>query len=820
MRAQDAGGARAGAVDHVSARAHGEPTRGRGGSRMRVLLVGVAILIGGLGASAYVASQRSSSVSQANSRSFQTTAGDVTDTLAARIDGSFNLTRMMRAIATMEPHADQRRYARWYAQLGSGAIAGFRKVNAVLIVPVRAAKLAAFERQQMADPTIARQFGPGGFQILPAGRRASYCLERAVVGPAASGSAYPVGLNYCAPEIPGFGPSPFLALIRSVTDSGSFIVTPVAGITSSSLVGIGAAVYRSGAPTATVAQRRAAAIGYIATTLDTTSLIGAALVGHGTLAITLYHANPGGRLQRLAGGSRPGYHTRVTLGEGWVAQVSGRPANAGSATTQGLVVFAIGALITGLLFLLYRVLALSRQRAWGLVGEKTVELEYRALHDPLTGLPNRHLVLDRASQVLARARRMDVPVTVLFVDIDGFKGINDRFGHKTGDDVLRHVAERLSGVLRESDTVGRLGGDEFVLVLDCTGSDAAHPDQVAERILTALRKPLELPDAGPAPVAISASIGIASALADSAEDLLQHADIAMYQAKAAGKGGYVVFEASMQAAIADRLNLELDLADALHADQLYLDYQPVLNLASGEVVSAEALLRWQHPTRGVIAPDGFIPIAEASGMIAPIGRWVLEQACQQAASWRAKGHAIGVSVNISPRQFERPEFIEEVRSALDYSGLEPVWLTLEVTEAMLVRRPASTVALLGELKRVGVAIAVDDFGTGYSSLGYLRQFPIDAVKIDRSFVSELASSAEADALARTLISLGKTLGIQTLAEGVEEDSQARQLRAEGCDLAQGFLFARPLAPEALERFLEQGQSSPIQASARRVPQIS
>ena len=781
---------------------------------MRVLLVGVLILFGGIGASAYVASQRSSSVSQANRRSFESTAGDLTGALGARIDGSFDLTRMMRAIATMEPHAGQQRFARWYAQLGTTAIAGFRKADAVLIEPVPAAKLAQFERQALADPTFAKQFKGGAFRIVPGGRRAVYCLERAIVGPAGSSAAYPPGLDYCAPEIPGLGRSPYLALIRTVTDTGSFIVTPVAGIRGSSLVGIGAAVYRPGAPIATVAQRRVAAIGYIATTFDTASLIREALGRHDTLAIALYHANPGSRLQRVAGSSRRGYLTRTAIANGWVAQVSGRPASAASATVQGLVVFAIGALVTVLLYLLYRVLALSRQRAWGLVGEQTVELEYRALHDPLTGLPNRHLVLDRADQVLARARRMDVPVTALFVDIDGFKQINDRFGHKTGDDVLRQVAERLASVLRESDTVGRLGGDEFVLVLDCTGPDAAHPDQVAERILTALRRPLALPQAGPAPFAISASIGIASALADSAEDLLQHADIAMYQAKAAGKGGYVVFEASMQAAIADRLNLELDLADALHAEQLYLEYQPVLNLTSGTVVSVEALLRWAHPTRGVIAPDGFIPIAEASGMIAPIGRWVLAQACQQAAHWRAKGHAIGVSVNVSPRQFDRAEFVEEVRAALDDSGLEPAWLTLEVTEAMLVRRPAATIVLLSELKRLGVGIAVDDFGTGYSSLGYLRQFPIDAVKIDRSFVSDLASSADADALARTLIQLGKTLGIQTLAEGVEQHSQARQLRDEGCDLAQGFLFARALAPEALERFLEERRSLPRPVATR------
>jgi diguanylate cyclase (GGDEF)-like protein len=491
-----------------------------------------------------------------------------------------------------------------------------------------------------------------------------------------------------------------------------------------------------------------------------------------------------------------------------VLAVSGTAPGEAAASAQGIVVFAIGALLTLLLFGFYRVLALSRQRAWGLVGEKTQELEYRVLHDVLTGLPNRHLVLDRVEQVLARARRIDVPVTVLFVDIDGFKQINDRFGHQTGDDVLRQVGQRLRGVLRDSDTVGRLGGDEFVLVLDCAGPDAAHPERVADRILAALRKPLELPASGHAPAVISASIGIASALRDSAEDLLHDADVAMYQAKAAGKGGYVLFEASMQAAVADRLNLELDLADALEADQLYIDYQPVMNLATEQVVGVEALMRWQHPTRGVIEPDGFIPIAEASGMIVPIGRWVLAEVCAQGAAWRAKGFQIGVSVNITARQFERAEFLDDVRGALAKGGLEPAWLTLEITEATMVRRPANTGRLLAALRELGVAIAVDDFGTGYSSLGYLRQFPIDAVKIDRSFVDGLTSSGDARALTHTLIQLGKTLGIKTLAEGVEQRSQLHKLRAEGCDLAQGFLFAQPLSPEELERFLEERLPSP------------
>jgi diguanylate cyclase (GGDEF)-like protein len=812
VRVRDWWSARAGAAGSVEARAQVDSAmldgRDHIPGRMRVLIFGALILIGGLGVSAYVASQRSSSITQANRRSFQATAGDLTQTVNARLDGSLDLTRIMRAIAAMEPTAGEQRFARWYRELGTGSTVGFRSASAVLIEPVKASQLAAFEHRVLASPTLALHAG-GGYTIFPAGKRSSYCLEDAIVGPSQTSSSYPLGFDYCAPDIPGVGVSPYPALIKAVTDSGSFAVTPVTGIPGTSLVGIGAAVYRTGAPIATVAQRRAAAIGVIASTFDAAALINGVLAAHRTFAISLYHANPGGRSVLIAGTGRAlnGFRTRSVIGDGWVVAVSGRPASAPSGTVQALIVFAIGTLVTLLFFFLYRVLALSRQRAWGLVGAQTVELEYRALHDPLTALPNRRLVLDRAEQVLARARRMDVPVTALFLDIDGFKQINDRFGHKAGDDVLRQVADRLSGVLRESDTVGRLGGDEFVIVLDCTGPDAAHPDAVAGRILSALRKPLALPASGHSAVTISASIGIASALADTAEDLLQHADIAMYQAKAAGKGGYVLFEESMQEAIADRLNLELDLADALAAEQLYLDYQPVLNLSSGKVVSVEALVRWQHPTRGVIAPDGFIPIAEAGGMIAPIGRWVLDQACRQAAQWRAKGYAIGVSVNISPRQFEHAEFIEDVTDALAESGLEPPWLTLEVTEAMLVRRPAATVALLTELKRVGVGIAVDDFGTGYSSLGYLRQFPIDSVKIDRSFVNDLASSADADALAHTLIQLGKTLGIQTLAEGVEEPSQARQLRAEGCDLAQGFLFARPLTPDALERYLDESLSA-------------
>jgi diguanylate cyclase (GGDEF)-like protein len=490
-------------------------------------------------------------------------------------------------------------------------------------------------------------------------------------------------------------------------------------------------------------------------------------------------------------------------GEGRLVDVSGTTDRTVSTDAQGLFVLGSRLLVTVLVFLLYRVLSRSRQRAWGLVGEKTDELAYHALHDRLTDLPNRRLVLDRAEQILARARHQDAPVTALFVDIDGFKQINDRFGREAGDEVLRQVAARLKTILRDNDTVGRLGGDEFVMLVDSLGLNVA-PELLAERILDVLRQPIELPEAAHPPVSVTASIGIATGRPVSAEDLMADAGLALHKAKAVGKEGYVKFESAMQTAAQDRIHLEMDLADALDADQFFLVYQPMLDLETERVVGVEALLRWRHPTSGVIPPDVFIPIAEGNGSIVPIGRWVLEQACTQGAVWSRKGHRLNISVNVSARQLERTEFVEEVDAALHRSGLDPATLTLEITETVLMRKPDTTARLLAELKALGVRIAVDDFGTGYSSLAYLRQFPVDSLKIDRAFITGFTLSREAHALTHTLIQLGKALGLQTHAEGVEYHSQVRGLQREGCDLAQGFLFARPLTPEAVESFLDDG----------------
>jgi diguanylate cyclase (GGDEF)-like protein/PAS domain S-box-containing protein len=439
---------------------------------------------------------------------------------------------------------------------------------------------------------------------------------------------------------------------------------------------------------------------------------------------------------------------------------------------------------------------------WDLSERKALEerLRHQAFHDALTGLPNRILALDRAEQMLARARRQSLPVAALYIDLDGFKQVNDGFGHAAGDELLRLIAARLASVVREGDTTARLAGDEFLVLVEGSALDAG-PELVAERLLEVLRVPYELDAAAGRPVTVTASIGVALGQRTTGEDLLRDADVALYEAKRAGGHRYVVFESSMQTLAHDRLMLEMDLAQALERDELFLLYQPTFDLQSERAIGVEALIRWRHPRRGVVAPDQFIPIAEASELILPIGRWVLDEACRQAAAWHATGHAIGMSVNVSACQLDRDELIEDVRDALQRSGLDPTTLTLEVTETTLMRDADAAARRLASLKQLGVRIAIDDFGTGYSSLAYLSQFPVDALKIDRSFISGIASSTASTALIHTLVQLGKTLDIETLAEGIEESAQLRALQREHCDQGQGFLFARPLTATAVEEFL-------------------
>jgi diguanylate cyclase (GGDEF)-like protein/PAS domain S-box-containing protein len=427
-------------------------------------------------------------------------------------------------------------------------------------------------------------------------------------------------------------------------------------------------------------------------------------------------------------------------------------------------------------------------------------LAHRALHDPLTGLANRQLILDRAEQMLSRVRRTFDPVAAYFIDLDNFKDANDSLGHEAGDKLLQAVAARLTAMLRASDTVGRLGGDEFVLLVEGM-SLATGPELVAQRIREVLREPFRIEGYEALPITVTASIGIATGDRTTAQELLRDADIALYRAKAAGRNSFAIFEPAMQSAAIDRLELRSDLDTALATGQFFLLYQPIVDLSGLGIGGVEALIRWRHPLRGTIPPDDFIPLLEESGAIIEVGRWVLIEACVQAAEWRRQGHPVAVSVNVSMRQLESDRLVDDVRDALRQSALDAASLTLEVTESTLMRDARATVDRLKELKGIGVKVAIDDFGTGYSSMAYLRQFPVDILKIDRSFVADMTGSSDAHALVHTLVELGRTLGLVTLAEGIETESQLEGLRRERCDAGQGYLFSRPVQPDAIDRLL-------------------
>jgi diguanylate cyclase (GGDEF)-like protein len=428
------------------------------------------------------------------------------------------------------------------------------------------------------------------------------------------------------------------------------------------------------------------------------------------------------------------------------------------------------------------------------------QLVRQALNDPLTGLANRALFADRLEHALAHGRRPGVTVAILVIDLDGFKDINDSLGHDAGDDLLMIAGMRLQGHARPGDTVARLGGDEFGVLLEDIAADEAV--RSAEALLEGLATPIVLRDRDLTP---TASIGIAIAAGEDAETLLRNADTAMYAAKRQGKSRYALFEPAMHATVIERLDLAADLSRAVEKGQLHLCYEPQISLASGRICCLEALVRWRHPARGEVSPGEFIPLAEDTGMILAIGRWVLREACRQVKAWQERWPApapLTIAVNLSARQLQHPGIVDEVRAALAAAGLDPQSLVLEITETAIMEHLDAAIALLTELRRLGVRLALDDFGTGYSSLSYLQRLPVDILKIDRSFVAGVARSTEDSALARGILTLGQTLGLETVAEGIETAEQLAALRALGCQLGQGYLFARPLGPAAVDALLE------------------
>ena len=417
------------------------------------------------------------------------------------------------------------------------------------------------------------------------------------------------------------------------------------------------------------------------------------------------------------------------------------------------------------------------------------DLERRALYDTLTGLPNRALLDDRLAQALAGLRRSGGWLALLFIDIDGLKAVNDGRGHDAGDELLREVARRLAAAMRETDTVARIGGDEFLVVATCL-RDMNEIAAVAERLLAALTGPRahDVADLPP-----SASIGVAATCetSTSARELVRRADVAMYRAKARGGCCWVLFDDQMAAEVTARLQVEGELRLALTRDELRVHYQPLVRLEDGAIVGCEALVRWQHPDRGLLGPAEFIRLAEDNGLIVPIGAWVLEQACRQAAAWRRDGIDITVSVNVSARQLNRPGFIDEVRDALRRCRLHAPSLCLEITETAVIGRVERLGAALKRLKHLGVRIAMDDFGSGFSSLSHLSGLPVDVIKIDGSFVEAVARPGPDRAIVAAILSLGEEMGVTVIAERIELADQLAALQRLRCPLGQGFHFAAP-----------------------------
>jgi diguanylate cyclase (GGDEF)-like protein len=455
---------------------------------------------------------------------------------------------------------------------------------------------------------------------------------------------------------------------------------------------------------------------------------------------------------------------------------------------------------------------LDRQRATdALRAEVEQTLAERALRDELTGLPNRPLLLDRIAQALVRCAARGSSVGVLCLDLDQFKAINDQFGREIGNDLLKAVANRLEGVARPGDTLARIAGDEFALLWEDlgNGSDAVT---LAEEVQALFQEPLDI---GAERLVVSFSAGVAvAAAAESgdeghAEMLLREADAAMYRAKKGGRNRFEVFDEAMLAATARRHTKERDLRHAIDTGELSVHYQPIVTLATGALAGVEALVRWEHPERGLLPPSTFVPLAEEAGLIGDLGRWVLAAACQQAATWEAARRGeFTLSVNVSAYQFQEEDWADEVAAALVTAGLEPRRLVIEITETVLAQDMDTARRRLEQLRALGVRVAIDDFGTGYSSLGYLRHLPVDILKIDKSFIDGVTLGPHESALARAVVKLTKTLGLTAVAEGIEHEAQLVRLRRLGCQYGQGFYLGRPEPAETIDDLLRGRKTDP------------
>ncbi len=759
----------------------------RGSRRLRWTALAALVLVCGIVGSGVAAGFIARNQGAISRQHFRSESAQITSTLRLAIQHEQDLIVSASGFVVGDPGASSSQFIAWVRSVHAlTRYPELRSIGHSVIVP--AARLPAFAAR--ATQGTARSAGATGtFRVVPAGRRRFYCLSVWSLSRTAVDS-FPAGYDFCAR-----GPAGAAARLSRSSGQGAYLPIQAGKL---SLLSIRIPVYRHGVVPTTVAARRSAFLGWVGMSVVPRTVLDRALQGHPNTAVTFhYHSSSSNAVFRAGRAPSSAQSIATSLHNGWTVQTFAARAGSGVfSDANALTVLLGGIAVSALLAALMLILATGRSRAVRLVAERTDELRHQALHDSLTDLPNRALIMDRIDQLLARNHRAGTKGAALYVDLDEFKNINDTLGHDAGDRLLAAVASRLTSTLRDADTIGRMGGDEFVVLID-GGEHSVPPSLLAERLLEVMRQPFELPEAA-TPLTVTSSIGIAIGDRATPGELLRDADVALYKAKADGKNRYQTFEPAMQTEISRRLELTFDLRSALAGGQFRLAYQPIYNLDDLTLAGVEALLRWDHPVHGLIRPDEFIPLLEQTGQIAEVGQWVLNHACQQMALWHARGDTLNISVNVSGSQLNSDAIVTHIRDALASSGLDPASLIIEVTETALTDNTDATVRRLHAIKQLGIRIAVDDFGTGYSSLAYLQRFPVDCLKIDRIFIDAITDATESQALIRTFVQLGKDLGLTTLAEGVETPSQLDHLRAGDVDQIQGFLLSKPLDALTLE----------------------
>jgi diguanylate cyclase (GGDEF)-like protein len=748
------------------------PTR----ARLPAFVAVVLVVLGATG-SWFAAAADARSAADRSRRAFDASSANIASTLKLALQHEEDLVVSASGFVVANPTATSAQLGAWVATVRAASrYPELQGLGIVVFVPK--AELPAFAARARADPA-GIPAPDGAFAVIPPGDRPYYCFSEAVGYRAQGLPALPAALDLCA--------TPLGSVFLATRDSGRGANIPNSLGGPTSLI-VETPVYSGGGTPSTVEGRRAAFVAEIATGIAPEVVLDRALQGHADTAVTVRYRGGSSNVAFTRGPVSIRAQSRtIDLGNDWSAQTFAAPVASGVFANAT----AIALLLAGIMFSL--VLG-ALARAINRLGRKTAESRHQALHDALTGLPNRALIMDRIEQLLVRNRRNGTSGAALFVDLDEFKNVNDTLGHEAGDELIRAVSARLAGSLTSADTIGRMGGDEFVILVDGT-PDASLPERVAERVLEVLREPFEL-SAAAWPLLVTTSVGVAIGDRGSAGDLLRDADLALYQAKAAGKNCCAVFHQEMETTFRRRLEREFELRSAIEAGQFRLVYQPVYSLTTGSIDGVEALVRWEHPTEGTILPSQFIALAEDTGLIVPLGEWVLGEACRQAHAWHSDYPELSdliVGVNLSGRQLAQPDIAGVIAGALASTGLRADRLFLEITESVLMRDADYTVTVLTALKSLGVRIGVDDFGTGYSSLSYLKRFPVDILKIDKSFVDGLGVECQDTAIVGATVTLAHALGLLTTAEGVETAIQAKVLLELGCDKAQGHLFCRPQA---------------------------